>query len=182
MLRLRYIFAPDASGYHVIESPYLPLPRLLLVSDWHVLNGRDAIFSELNDPFFDPSKTVLMESEPEPRPEFGARGSVALTSVLFDALTIEVNTDKPTLLLITDLYERGWRAEPLSGSVQQSYRIMPADYILRVIPLMAGHHRLRVVYAPTEFLVGISISAVAWMLWAVIFYFMPSSRSDNLAA
>jgi hypothetical protein len=98
-----------------------------------------------------------------------------------NALTIEVNTDKPTLLLITDLYERGWRAEPPSGSVQQSYRIMPADYILRVIPLMAGHHRLRVVYAPTEFLVGISISAVAWMLWAVIFYFVPSSRSEETA-
>ena len=182
MLRLRYIFEPSPDGYRVIESPYPPLPRLLLVSDWRALDGRDAIFSALNDPLFDPSKTVLMESEPEPRPEFGARGSVALTSVLPDALTIEVDTNKPTLLLITDLYERGWRAEPLSGSVQQSYRVMPADYILRVVPLMAGHHRLRVVYAPPEFLVGISISAVAWTLWVVMFCFAPSSIGKTDAA
>src|SRR5262249_25277815 len=54
MLRLRYIFVRSSDGYHVIESPYSPLPRLLLVSDWQVLNGRDAIFTALNDPLFDP--------------------------------------------------------------------------------------------------------------------------------
>jgi hypothetical protein len=176
MLRLRYIFGPLG----VTASPYPPMPRLLLVSDWQVLNGRDAIFSALNDPRFNPSTTVLMESEPEPRPELGATGSATLMSALPDALTIEVDTDKPTLLLITDLYARGWRAEPLSGSVQQSYQLAPADYILRVVPLMAGHHRLRVVFAPTSFLVGIGISAVAWTLWAIMFYF--ASWSTTLQA
>jgi hypothetical protein len=133
------------------------------------------MFSALDDPHFDPTKTILMESEPDPRPESGATGSVALTSALVDdTLTIEVDTSKPTLLLITDLYARGWRAEPLPGSVQESYRVMPADYILRVIPLMAGHHRLRVVYAHTEFLVGVGISAAAWIIWALMFYFAPA--------
>jgi len=175
MLRLRYVFAPSADGYRIIESPYPPLPRLLLIPEWRVANGRDAIFSALDDPHFDPTKTVLVESEPEPRPESGATQSVALTSVLLDGtLTIEVDTNKPTLLLITDLYARGWRAEPQPGSIQRSYRVMPADYILRVIPLMAGHHRLRVVYAHTELLVGIGISAVAWIIWALMFYFAPA--------
>jgi uncharacterized membrane protein YfhO len=95
-------------------------------------------------------------------------------SVLPDELTIEVDTDKPTLLLVTDLYESSWRAEPLSGSVQQSYRVMPADYIIRAVPLMAGHHRLRFVYAPAGFKAGIGRSAVGWLLWAVLFYFTQS--------
>jgi len=56
------------------------------------------------------------------------------------------------------------RAE-LAGSVQQKYNLMPADYILRAVPLAAGHHHLRVVYAPPSFPIGIALSVVAWATW-----------------
>jgi hypothetical protein len=180
MLRLRYIFTSASNEYPVIESPFPALPRVLLVSNWQVLKGRDAIFSAISDPSFDPSNMVLMESAPEPPPEFGAAGSATVISALPDALTIEVNTDKPTLLLVTDLYESGWRAEPLPGSAQQSYQVMPADYILRVVPLMAGHHRLRLVYSPYGVISGISISVGAWLLWTVLFYFVPFSTKKKV--
>ena len=170
MLRLRYTFMPFSKAVGVVESRVPPLPRLLLIDDWRVLEGRDTILSAMHDPSFDPRKTLLMESEPEPRPESGATGSATLIAAQPDALSIEVDTDKPTLLLITDLYDSNWRAEALPGSIQQSYRLMPADYILRVVPLMAGHHRLRVVYSPTAFSVGVGISAVTWTLWVGAFF------------
>jgi hypothetical protein len=170
ILRLRYTFVPYSKAIGVMESRVAPLPRLLLMDDWRLLEGRDAILSAMRDPSFDPRKTLLMESEPDPRPQAGVMGSASLISALPDALEIEVDTDKPALLLITDLYDSNWHAEALPGSVQQSYRLMAADYILRGVPLMAGHHRLRVVYSPTAFPVGVGISAAAWSLWAGLFF------------
>ena len=69
MLRFRYAFVPTSEGIRILESPTPPLPRLLLVPDGKVLAGRNAIFSAMHDPLFDPSKIVLLESEPEPHPE-----------------------------------------------------------------------------------------------------------------
>ena len=165
MLRFRYAFVPTSEGIRVMESPIPPLPRVLLVSDEKVLAGRNALFSAMHDPSFNPSETVLLESEPEPLPESGATGSARLIADLPNELMIEADTDKPTLLLITDLYDHSWHVEALPDSAQQSYHLMPADYILRAVPLAAGHHHLQVVYAPTAFPIGIGISVIAWTLW-----------------
>jgi len=165
MLRLRYAFVPTSEGVRVVESPIPPLPRLLLVSDEKVLARRSALFSAMHDPSFDPSKTVLLESEPEPHPESGAIGTAKLISDLPNQLIIEADANRPTLLLITDLYDHNWHVEALPDSAQQSYHLMPADYILRAVPLAAGHHHLQIVYAPTAFSIGLGISVVAWTLW-----------------
>ena len=119
----------------------------------------------MQDPSFDPGKTALLESEPEPHPESGAIGAAKLISDLSDELVVEADTNKPTLLLITDLYDHNWHVEALPDSAQQSYHLMPADYILRAVPLAAGHHHLQIVYVPTAFSIGIGISVVAWTLW-----------------
>jgi hypothetical protein len=141
------------------------LPRLLVAPNCKVLAGRDAIFSAMRDPSFNPGKVVLLESEPEPHPDSDATGTARLISDQPDELVVEADTDKPALLLITDLYDSNWRAEALPGSVQSSYHLMPADYILRAVPLAAGHHRLRIVYEPPSFPIGVAISGTAWALW-----------------
>jgi hypothetical protein len=172
MLRFRYAFIPTSEGVHVVESSTSLLPRLLLVSDWKTLDGRDAIFSAMRDSAFNPAKTVLLEGKPEPSPQPGAVGSATLVAESSDELTVEADTDRPALLLITDLYARDWRAEALPGSVQQDYRLMPADYILRAVPLMAGHHHLRIIYAPPSFPIGIGLSVAAWAVWLGLFIWM----------
>jgi uncharacterized membrane protein YfhO len=42
----------------------------------------------------------------------------------------------------------------LPGSVQQAYRVQPANLVLRAIALGAGRHRLRLEYAPAAYRVG----------------------------
>jgi hypothetical protein len=166
MLRCRYVFVPTQSGgIQVIESKAAPLPHLLLVPGWQTSPNRDATFSAMNQPSFDPAKTVLLETDPDPRPQPGGAGFARVVSERPEELTIEAQTDRPALLLITDLYTRDWRAEALPGSSQNAYQLLPADYILRAVPLQAGHHLLRVVYAPTAFPIGVAVSAVAWLLW-----------------
>jgi hypothetical protein len=172
LLRLRYAFVPANQSGRVVESPNPPLGRLLLVTDWKIPGGRDAIFSALRDPQFNPAQSVLLESAPEPLPQAGAVGAAKLESESPNELTIAVDTDKPAILVVTDLYSRDWQAEALPGSVQPAYTVMPADYILRAVPLTAGHHHLRMVYAPPSFPIGVGVSLAAWAIWTGLLAWM----------
>ena len=172
LLRFRYAFLPSEQGVRVAESPTPPLPRLSLVSDWKIAGDRDAIFAAMREPGFDPAKTILLEGKPEPAPQAGAAGSATLVSESPDELIIDAETDHPAILLITDLYARDWRAEALPGSVQRTYTLMPADYILRAVPLTEGHHHLRIVYAPSSFPIGVGLSLAAWAVWLGLLIWM----------
>jgi len=164
MLRLRFVFVPDQKQLRIIESPTPPLPRALLVSKYRVLNKRDAIFQAMREPGFDPRKEVLLESSPIPMPEESSEpGSVKMIDSTTDGLTFEADLTQPAILLITDLYTPAWKAVSLPGSVQDHYDLLPANYILRAIPLGAGHHHLRVEYAPREYRIGKWISIISWL-------------------
>ena len=165
MLRCRYAFLPSKSGVSVIDVPD-PLPAVLLLQDYRVAKGRDAIFAAIAQPAFDPRRTVMLESEPSPRPQPDANpGTVRVVAAGNDRLAIEANVTVPTLLLITDLYSRGWHARALPGSAQSNYEILPANYILRAVPLSAGQHHLRLEYRPRSFAPGVVISFLAWLGW-----------------
>ncbi len=167
MLRLRYAFVPDPQGLQVIERTD-PLPRVQLLANYDVMPKKDMMFARLMDSSFDPHQTVLLESEPAPKPQPGAPGTVRLLATTTDSLTLEADTLTPTLLLLTDLYSRDWHARPLEGSVQSHYEILPANYILRAIPLAAGRHHLVVEYIPSGFHLGVAVSGVAWLAWLAL--------------
>ncbi|HEX4140332.1 MAG TPA: hypothetical protein VHY09_08290 [Candidatus Methylacidiphilales bacterium] len=170
LVRFQYGLFQEGPRMKIVQGPVPPLPHVLLVPEAKVISDRDEIFAQLSDPVFDPQKTVVLESEPSPAPQAGATGSAKVISETPGELTIQADTDKPSILLVTDLYAHGWRAEALPGSVQSSYQIMPGDYILRAIPLQAGHHALRLVYAPAAWPAGVAVSAVAWLLWLGVFF------------
>ena len=172
VVRFGAAFVPDensADGFRMVTNP-APLPRALLVANYQVLAGRDAILAALNKPDFNPRQTVILEEEPTPGPQAGAgTGSAKVTDFTTDSITIEAETPVPALLLITDLYNRDWRVRPLEGSSQANYEILPADYIVRAIPLGAGHHHLVVEYAPPSFRQGLFISLLAGVIWLGLF-------------
>jgi hypothetical protein len=167
LLRCQYFvgLASDG-GIEVSQASVAPLARVQLVSAYRRLGGRDAIFAALSTAGFDPRQTVLLESDPSPRPVAGGiSGTVHAVETSPDTLAIEAEVAAPALLLVTDPYSRDWRAVPLPGSSQQSYQVLPADYILRAIPLAAGHHHILMEYAPPSFPVGLIVSALASAAW-----------------
>lgn len=197
MLRLRFAFVPDQTQMRIAEAPAAPLPRVLLVSKFRVIKQRDQIFLALRDSSFDPRKEVILESPPVPEPmesdgrasvlasrsdaqpkilpsrqlptpmDSGESGTARVTECSTDYLAIEANLALPSILLITDLYTPAWRAVALQGSSQARYELLPANYILRAIPLGAGHHHLRVEYAPIEYRVGKWVSIFSWLAFAI---------------
>jgi hypothetical protein len=170
LMRFQYALMPDGRQMKIVQAPVPPLPHVLLVPEAKIFTGRDEIFATMSDPVFDPEQTVILESAPSPAPQAGAKGTAKVVSSGPGELTIEADTDKPAILLVTDLYAHGWRIDALPGSVQQKYELMPGDYILRAVPLQAGHHELRMVYAPGAWPAGIAVSAVAWLAWALVLF------------
>jgi hypothetical protein len=172
MLRQRYVFAERAGKLETAEAPSSPLAHLQLISKYRVLEKRDAIFERLRADDFDPAREVILESEPEPRPATAEiKGTAEIVNATTDSLTIEADIDQPAILLITDAFTTSWRAVALPGSSQSSYQLLPANYILRAVPLGAGHHLLRVEYASSAFALGRWIStAAALAFFAALFW------------
>jgi len=169
MLGLRYVFfEKDGTGYHKTDRR---LPRAWPVSDCRVIRGRDAIFAAMGEDF-DPAGTVILETEPAPAPvQAPEAGALRIIESSSDELTIEADLPAPAILVVSEVYASGWRIEPLEAGPQQQYRIMPANYVLRAVPLAAGHHRFRMFYRPLGFVIGkwVSIASavgyLALLLW-----------------
>jgi uncharacterized membrane protein YfhO len=121
----------------------------------------------MNHPAFDPRQQVILETTPDPAPVKGkATGTATVTEEGTDYLIVEANLPAPAILLITDNYSSGWRAVALPGSSQEHYDLLPANYILRAVPLGAGNHRLRIEYEPLGYRIGKWISLVSLMSFA----------------
>ncbi|MBI5209642.1 MAG: hypothetical protein HY927_06705 [Elusimicrobia bacterium] len=192
MLRLRYVFAggPDGS---VSELPS-PMPRLQLVREWTLASGPQEALAGLARPGFDPRRSVILESRPDPEPAGPARagspvskgglapggqvvagagrsplaadGTAKVVRSSTDEAEIVADLARPSLLLITDSYSRGWRARPLEAGPQDRYQVLPADFILMAVPLAAGRHRFLLEYAPASLRAGAWLSAVSLAAFA----------------
>jgi hypothetical protein len=168
MLRCRYAFVPEARDFRVAELPG-PMPRVAIIHQCLVAQQRDQVLAILAAEDFDPTATVVLEESPSPAPVPATGHEQAqIVAATTDTMTIEAELTTPGILLITDAYSAGWHARPGEGSTQQSYQILPANYALRGIPLVAGSHRIRLEYVPSGFRAGCCISAVTWTGWGAI--------------
>ncbi|MEN6385620.1 MAG: hypothetical protein ABFD79_10525 [Phycisphaerales bacterium] len=162
LVRLKYVARKDNGEYtlQTLKNPILP--RLLLVRDFQVESERQAIFELINAPAFDPNKTVILESQPMYLPQPSTQQEIIkIVDESTDHLTIEVEINSPAILLITDAYHPNWKIKSLPGSSQSKYEIMPADYVLRAVPLEKGKHLFRMEYRPSVFIVGMWISIIS---------------------
>ena len=105
-----------------------------------------------------PDKRLLSERVPQhPVHASGLHG--------FATWNNELSLERAAILLVTDAYSDGWRAVALPGSSQSSYELLPANAVLRAVPLERGRHRLRIEYAPPASTIGHWVSATTGMVW-----------------
>lgn len=188
MLRCKYIVFPQAQDkLDVLPFGKSVLPRFALVNDWIVEPRRDAVFKAIQRADFDPRATVVLEHSPRDLPAgssspfHDSKGAIRLLRESTDWQEIEVTADKPAILLETDLYTPNWHVRALPGSAQQDYELIPANYVLRGIPLKAGTHRLRIEYLPIEFVIGKWVSLVSLAVYMALAIVWLVRRSKNSA-
>jgi hypothetical protein len=119
------------------------LPRAWLAGSTEVVSD-SVVVERLLSEDFDPRSTVLL---PESLPsgvdvETDPQGSVAWADREVDRFTLNVTTDRPALLVITDNYYPAWKAE-IDG---EEAPILRANYTFRAVPVPAGTHEVRFYY------------------------------------
>jgi hypothetical protein len=163
MVRVKYVVDIQNGLVTIHPGATPPLGRLVLVGS-HQVRSRAAVLEAMGAPGFDPTQTIILESEPHPAPVSGGTpGRARILREGSDFMEIEAELERPSVLLVTDAWTPAWRAVPLEAADKRSYQVMPANYALRAIPLDAGRHRLRLEYAPAAFRIGLAISALAWL-------------------
>jgi len=183
-LRMRYFIINSGewngpSAYWKIGGG---LPRFYFSNDYSVHPTQESIFTEMarrdesGKYLFDSTKSILLESEPSPRPaelndKAELESTVRVLSETTDSIELEISVNQNTLLVVTDSYSKNWRAVPLTKADQERYDVIPVDFTLRGIPLKAGSHHFLLEYAPDSYTIGrwISLASVLFFLVCCVY-------------
>lgn len=134
------------------------LPRAFIVPKAKVIkNGEDAL-KELNGGNFNPKEYIILEEAPLMKPVyFSTEGStVKITDYSPNSVGLEASLTAPGFLLISDTYYPGWKVY-VDGKLDKVYC---ADYTFRAVYLDKGRHRVRFVYKPSSFRIGLNLTMV----------------------
>jgi len=168
MLRCRFVISQNNGKTEVAEMEN-PMSRLHLIQDYRVITERDKIFAAMEEPSFNPRKTVILEEIPVPEPvKSGRPGYIRIIESSSDYFIIEAELPQPEILLITDTYIKGWQVLPLRKNLQKEYRLIPANYTLQAIPLSEGSHLLLIDYSPLSFRAGKWISIISLLIYILL--------------
>jgi hypothetical protein len=135
------------------------LPRAFVVHQAEVIPEDDQVIARLRDPAFDPAQRIILGSG-EPLDEDGV-ATAEIVRYAPEEVFVDVATDAPGYLLLTDTFYPGWGAT-VDG---QPAEILRADVTFRAVRLEPGTHRVEFHYRPTSLRWGVLISVGALLLW-----------------
>ena len=152
----RAFTGPKAS---VFENPSR-IPRARLVTDYRVVGEPRAVMPAMLDPTLDPLRTAVVEQPLDLPRATAAAAEATIVTYQPSRVVVDVETDSPGLLVLTDQYDPGWRAT-VDGVAES---ILVADYLYRGVPIRtAGKHRVEFTYAPASFRWGAILTALGFV-------------------
>jgi hypothetical protein len=156
----RLVHSGDVKIYENLDA----LPRAFVVHQAEVVADDDQAITRLRDPAFDPAQTVILaDGEPlanEGKVEAARPDPTEIVRYTPEAAIVDVTTDVPGYLLLTDTFYPGWQAT-VDGEPAQ---ILRADVLFRAVQLEPGTHRVEFRYQPASVRWGAWISAVTLLL------------------
>ena len=149
---VKYRTITDGNRLELVPNPTY-LPRAFMVYRAHVVHGEDSVVAYMSGPTFDHRKIAALEENPPAgfREDTSNVPWVAnVTAYQDNSLTIHIRTERAGLLIVSETYFPGWRAEVDGTDVP----ILRCDYKLRAVPVPGGDHVVTMVYSPTSFKLG----------------------------
>jgi hypothetical protein len=141
--------------YAVYENQRM-LPRAWFVNEAEIITERDRISLRLNDPDFDPERTVILEKSV---PDFVYLDSFDLEMVerkLHYTKWISQNIEPGFMVVSEIFYKAGWNFY-INGEKTECY---PANYFLRGLVVPAGTNTIEMKFEPTSYLISIILSFI----------------------
>ena len=186
LLGVKYVLAPkgeppgDASFVPVFDADpaidvYLntrALPRAQLIDHAQVVSSGEAAWQALHAPGFDPSSSVIVEGGATLSSAGAVAGPRALSfgQVTNDRVELNVQTDSPVYLVLSNVYYPGWSAT----IDQQPVQVLPADFAFQAVRVPAGSHFVVFRFDPITWHWGVLITGLTiaglllfggWRLW-----------------
>jgi hypothetical protein len=90
-------------------------------------------------------------------PRLASAGEARLVGYGRDEAVVEVDAERPALLVLTDVHFPGWKAT-VDGRDAEIERV---DYLLRGVQVPAGSHTVELSYEPASWRAGWIVSALA---------------------
>ncbi len=161
------------------------LPFLKLYHEWLTVPSDSAAARLYSDSSFDFQRTLIVsDTGINSNPGFSRKAETIEAKTVLSHFSenefgVVVQTSRPAVLLINDLYYPAWKAT-VDG---QDTRILRAFTSLRAIPLKVGTHSVELRYDDVAFNWGWKISAASLaMVLALLIWPKRRNRPDELAA
>ena len=162
---LKPVYTDQQNQISVFENQAV-LPRVFCLGQTEVIADRKARFARLNQASFDPAKTAILEKECPSPIEEPSEWKTEVSRYEPNFVTIDVETDKQCLLVLSEIYYTGgWNAF-VNG---QETEILKTDHVLRGVIVPAGKSTVEFrlepkAFYPSMWIMGISIALVYVLL------------------
>ena len=140
----------------ILENPNA-LPRSWIVHEAEQVAEGEAL-PLMTSGQVDLRTTAVLEEEPPElapasRPEADRATPIDYGA---DEMSFSVSTDAPGLMMLSEIYDTGWRAFVDGEEVE----VYVADHALRAVPVPAGEHTVELRYDPLSLRAGLAISGL----------------------
>ncbi len=165
--------ALDAPGELSVYEHDNPLPRVWIAHGARVVDDFATALATLRAEDFSPGTEVVLLDAPNVAPT-NASGSGAATLAHYGSseLTVQVETDAPGYLVLSEIWFPGWRATVNGERVD----VLRANGALRAVAVPSGESTVRLWFAPAGWRWGLAAFGTG-VLW-VLLSFAPWRRGD----
>ncbi len=143
------------------------LPRFFLSGDFKI-EDRKTILNSIYNTNADLRKTIFLEENPNIKVDKNSTGEAKLLSYKSNEIKFLTKSEGSSILFLSDNYYSGWQAY-IDGISTKIYR---ADYSFRAISVPAGKHEVTFSYYPANFILGLKISAIGFLLLFVSLFWI----------
>ncbi|MBU1937506.1 YfhO family protein, partial [bacterium] len=156
----------NQQGHRYLYENLRALPRAYFVDSVAVIPDRDDALRALQRPNFQPDYWAVVDHDlPGPISPTPNR-SATVTSYETHEVTIKVETDRPSFMVLSDAhYAPGWKAM-VDGKTADIYLV---NTFVRGLYLNEGKHHVRFFYRQRSLQAGIGIATIShFVIWALI--------------
>jgi hypothetical protein len=139
------------------------MPRAFLVHEAVLAADDGEALALMRADSFDPATRAVLAAG-APVSVNSAASAVRATSYGRERIEIEVYSDAPGYLVLTDAWYPGWEATVDGDPVS----ILRSDLLFRAVPIEAGQHRVILIFRPASVRTGVIVSLVGLLSLALV--------------
>jgi hypothetical protein len=147
-------------------------PKAFVVGSYRIAGGEAQSLSMIAAPEYRPSAEAVLFENPGIVPHDQVDASARIVSYRTDDVTIEARASAPGILVLSDTWYPGWKAE-IDGSPAA---VLRANHTMRAVVVPEGTHTVRFLFRPASVTLGffLTIAGIAAMALMMAF---PGKRS-----